>query len=146
MPAPQMACSLAFAARASLRHDAAAQVDIDPRDLLFFDTETTGRAGGTGTRAFMVVAADFHHHPDHGDGLRVRQLLIAAIAAEPDMLRAFACCVAPRPVRGSYKGRCYDAPPPNTPSRSARLTGPPRDIHHARLPFHSRRPWPKPEQ
>src|SRR3546814_3589897 len=82
MPAPPTAWSLAFSARASLRHDAAAQVDIDPRDLLFFDTETTGLAGGTGTRAFMVGAADFHHHPDHGDGLRVRQLLIAAMAAE----------------------------------------------------------------
>src|SRR5690606_39742217 len=31
---------------------------IDPADLLFFDTETTGLAGGTGTRAFMVGAAD----------------------------------------------------------------------------------------
>src|SRR3546814_4051639 len=80
MPAPPTAWSLAFSARTSLRHDAAAQVDIDPRDLLFFDTETTGLAGGTGTRAFMVGAADFHHHPDHGAGLRVRPLLIAAMA------------------------------------------------------------------
>src|SRR3546814_17293270 len=110
MPAPPTAWSLAFSARASLRHDAAAQVDIDPRDLLFFDTETTGLAGGTGTRAFMVGAADFHHHPDHGDGLRVRQLLIAAMAAEADMLRAFACWLSPRTVLASYNGRCYDAP------------------------------------
>src|SRR3546814_19393467 len=82
MPAPPTAWSLAFSARASLRHDAAAQVDIDPRDLLFFDTETTGLAGGNGTRPFLVGAADFHNHPDHGDGLRGRQLLIAAMAAE----------------------------------------------------------------
>ena len=31
---------------------------IPTRDLLFFDTETTGLAGGTGTRAFMIGAAD----------------------------------------------------------------------------------------
>src|SRR3546814_3374943 len=74
MPAPPTAWSLAFSARASLRHDAAAQVDIDPRDLLFFDTETTGLAGGTGTRAFMVGAADFHHHPDHGEDRKSTRL------------------------------------------------------------------------
>src|SRR5690606_30896518 len=29
---------------------------VQPCDLLFFDTETTGLAGGTGTRAFMIGA------------------------------------------------------------------------------------------
>src|SRR3546814_15944713 len=96
MPAPPTAWSLAFSARASLRHDAAAQVDIDPRDLLFFDTETTGLAGRTGTRAFVGRAADFHRHPDHPDGLRVRLLPIAAMAAEADMLRPLPCWLAPR--------------------------------------------------
>src|SRR3546814_5383173 len=111
MPAPPPAWSLAFSARASLRHDAAAQVDIDPRDLLFFDTETTGLAGGTGTRAFMVGAADFHHHPDNGDGLRVRQLLIAAMAAAADMLRAFDCWLSPPPVMARHNGRAHDGRP-----------------------------------
>ena len=33
---------------------------LDPARMLFFDTETTGLAGGTGTRAFMIGAADWH--------------------------------------------------------------------------------------
>ncbi len=49
---------------------------VAARDLLFFDTETTGLAGGTGTRAFMIGAADWHvptawrrpAHPPAADG------------------------------------------------------------------------------
>jgi uncharacterized protein YprB with RNaseH-like and TPR domain len=141
MPAPPPAWSLAFSARASMRHDAAAQVDIEPRDLLFFDTETTGLAGGTGTRAFMIGAADFHHHRDHGDGLRVRQLLIATMAAEADMLRAFAGWLSPRTVLASYNGRCYDAPLLKTRYRLARQADPLRDLAHVDLLFPSRRRW-----
>ena len=47
-PIPTAPLSLAFAKRED-QHVAA-------RDLLFFDTETTGLAGGTGTRAFMIGA------------------------------------------------------------------------------------------
>src|SRR5690606_19433249 len=141
MPAPPPAWSLAFSARASMRHDAASQVEIDPRDLLFFDTETTGLAGGTGTRAFMVGAADFHHHRDHGDGLRVRQLLIATMAAEADMLRAFAGWLSPRTVLASYNGRCYDAPLLKTRYRLARQPDPLRNLAHVDLLFPSRRRW-----
>ena len=141
MPAPPASWSLAFSARASMRHDAAAQVDIDPRDLLFFDTETTGLAGGTGTRAFMVGAADFHRHPEHGDGLRVRQLLIATMGAEADMLRAFAAWLSPRTVLASYNGRCYDAPLLKTRYRLARQADPLRDLAHVDLLFPSRRRW-----
>jgi hypothetical protein len=32
---------------------------VAPGDVLAFDTETTGLAGGTGTRAFMIGAADW---------------------------------------------------------------------------------------
>ena len=55
MPAPDCGLSLAFAKRHG--------ESVDPRNLLFFDTETTGLAGGTGTRAFMIGAADWHHDP-----------------------------------------------------------------------------------
>ncbi|MBJ7517292.1 MAG: exonuclease, partial [Stenotrophomonas sp.] len=46
---PSAPLSLAFAKRE--------QQHVAPQDLLFFDTETTGLAGGTGTRAFMIGAA-----------------------------------------------------------------------------------------
>src|SRR3546814_20786214 len=88
----------------------------------------------------MVGAADFHHHPDHGDGLRVRQLLIAAMAAEADMLRAFACWLSPRTVLASYNGRCYAAPLLKTRYRLARLPDPLGDLRPVDLPFPSRPP------
>ncbi|MCX7032429.1 MAG: exonuclease, partial [Arenimonas sp.] len=58
---------------------------IQRERLLHFDTETTGLAGGTGTRAFMVGAADWRV-----GGLRLRQLTTTTLAAEADMLRTFA--------------------------------------------------------
>lgn len=147
MTTPATALSLAFTARAKPARNRtgipglAMPETVDPRDLLFFDTETTGLAGGTGTRAFMIGAADFHHHPDHGRGLRVRQLLIATMAAEADMLRAFAGWLSPRTVLASYNGRCYDAPLLKTRYRLARQSDPLRDLAHVDLLFPSRRRW-----
>ncbi|MDD0471362.1 hypothetical protein PFI49_11180, partial [Streptococcus pneumoniae] len=57
-PIPAEPLSLAFARR---EHE-----HVAARDLLFFDTETTGLAGGTGTRAFMIGAADWHVCPQRG--------------------------------------------------------------------------------
>jgi uncharacterized protein YprB with RNaseH-like and TPR domain len=127
---PQASLPLAFARRAD---------HVDPRALLFFDTETTGLAGGTGTRAFMIGAADWQHDPVHGDGLRIRQLLITTLAAEPAMLRAFASWLTPETVLCSYNGRCYDAPLLKTRYRLARLPDPIAALDHVDLLFPTRR-------
>jgi uncharacterized protein YprB with RNaseH-like and TPR domain len=131
MPAPAAALSLAFAKRPD---DA-----LDPRRLLFFDTETTGLAGGTGTRAFMIGAADWHRDPHHGDGLRIRQLMISTLSAEPAMLRAFAQWLTPDTVLSSYNGRCYDTPLLNTRYRLARIANPLSGLDHVDLLFPARR-------
>lgn len=131
LPVPQTSLSLAFAKRPD---DA-----LDPRRLMFFDTETTGLAGGTGTRAFMIGAADWHRDAVHGDGLRIRQLTIATLAAEPAMLRAFAQWLRPDTVLSSYNGRCYDAPLLNTRYRLARLANPLAGLDHVDLLFPTRR-------
>ena len=131
LPTPRTSLSLAFAKREG-EH-------VDPRALLFFDTETTGLAGGTGTRAFQIGAADWHVHPLHGDGLRVRQLLITTLAAEPAMLREFATWLAPTTVLSSYNGRCYDAPLLKTRYRLARLPCPITPLDHVDLLFPTRR-------
>ena len=89
---------------------------IDPARLLHFDTETPGLAGGTGTRAFMIGAADWL-----GGRLRLRQLTITTMAAEPAMLRTFAEWLSPDSVLVSYNGKCYDAPLLATRYRLARL-------------------------
>lgn len=109
---------------------------VDPRALLFFDTETTGLAGGTGTRAFMIGAADWRD-----DGLRVRQLLITTLAAEAAMLRAFAQWLSPGTVLCSYNGRCYDAPLLRTRYRLARMGDPLGALDHLDLLFPTRRRW-----
>ena len=109
---------------------------VDAMDLLFFDTETTGLAGGTGTRAFMIGAADWH------DGaLRVRQLYIASMAAERALLRAFASWLSPSTVLASYNGRSYDAPLLRTRYRLARLKDPLDGLDHLDLLHPSRRRW-----
>lgn len=127
MPVPEESLSLAFAKR----HEES----VNPRNLLFFDTETTGLAGGTGTRAFMIGAADWH-----GEGLRVRQLLMTTMAAELAMLDTFAAWLCEKnTVLSSYNGRCYDSPLLKTRYRLARKDDPITLLDHVDLLFPTRR-------
>jgi uncharacterized protein YprB with RNaseH-like and TPR domain len=128
---PTAPLSLAFAKRED-QHVAA-------RDLLFFDTETTGLAGGTGTRAFMIGAADWHVCPQRGEGLRIRQLLISTMAAEEAMLTTFTSWLQPHTVFCSYNGRSYDAPLLKTRYRLARQADPITALDHIDLLYPTRR-------
>jgi uncharacterized protein YprB with RNaseH-like and TPR domain len=104
--------------------------------LLHFDTETTGLAGGTGTRAFMIGAADWL------DGrFRIRQLTITSMAAESAMLRTFASWIGGDTVLVSYNGKCYDAPLLATRYRLARLPNPLIGLGHLDLLHPVRRHW-----
>ncbi len=104
--------------------------------LLHFDTETTGLAGGTGTRAFMIGAADWI------DGrFRIRQLTITSMAAETAMLRTFAGWLSEDTVLVSYNGKCYDAPLLATRYRLARLANPLHGLAHLDLLHPVRRRW-----
>ncbi|RYG57972.1 MAG: exonuclease [Alphaproteobacteria bacterium] len=107
---------------------------IPSADLLFFDTETTGLAGGTGTRAFMVGAADVTPA-----GLRVRQLTIANTAAEPAMLETFQTWLSPSTILCSYNGRSYDAPLLKTRYRLMRQQEPLSGLAHVDLLYPTRR-------
>jgi len=108
--------------------------DIPRRHLLQFDTETTGLSGGTGTRAFMIGAADWQTGQ-----LRVRQLFLSTMAAETAMLQTFAQWLEPDTVLVSYNGRCYDAPLLATRYRLARMTNPLTPLRHLDLLFPVRR-------
>jgi len=127
---PTQPLSLAFARR---------EDTVAPQDLLFFDTETTGLAGGTGTRAFMIGAADWHHDAARGPGLRIRQLMMATMAAEAAMLDTFRGWLAPGTVLSSYNGRCYDAPLLKTRYRLSRRGDPLSALDHVDLLFPTRR-------
>jgi hypothetical protein len=109
---------------------------LDPARLLCFDTETTGLAGGTGTRAFMIGAADWH-----AGALRIRQLTISTMAAEAAMLDAFRDWLAPDTVLVSYNGKSYDAPLLATRYRLARRANPLAGLTHVDLLYPSRRRW-----
>jgi uncharacterized protein YprB with RNaseH-like and TPR domain len=96
--------------------------------MLAFDTETTGLAGGTGTRAFMIGAADWVD-----DQLRVRQLYITTLGGEAAMLRHFAEWVHARTVLVSYNGKSYDSPLLATRYRLARMPNPLAGLPHVDL-------------
>ncbi|MCX7034714.1 MAG: ribonuclease H-like domain-containing protein, partial [Arenimonas sp.] len=99
-------------------------------------TETTGLAGGTGTRAFMIGAADWCD-----GGLRLRQLTTTTMAAEADMLRTFADWLPAGTVLVSYNGKCYDSPLLNTRYRLARQPSPLTGLLHLDLLHPARRRW-----
>ena len=109
---------------------------VHPAHVLHFDTETTGLAGGTGTRAFMIGAADWV-----GDQFRIRQLTITSMAAEAEMLRMFAEWVAPETVLVSYNGKSYDAPLLANRYRLARMDNPLSELEHLDLLHPVRRRW-----
>jgi len=105
--------------------------------LLHFDTETTGLAGGTGTRAWMIGAADWLI-----DGrFRLRQLTTTTMGAETSMLRTFATWLQTDTVLVSYNGKCYDSPLLKTRYRLARLPDPLSGLGHLDLLHPVRRRW-----
>jgi uncharacterized protein len=105
--------------------------------LLHFDTETTGLAGGTGTRAWMIGAADWL-----ADGrFRLRQLTTTTMGAEASMLRTFATWLQADTVLVSYNGKCYDSPLLKTRYRLARLPCPLTGLGHLDLLHPVRRHW-----
>ncbi|MCX7635985.1 MAG: ribonuclease H-like domain-containing protein, partial [Syntrophales bacterium] len=77
--------------------------DLDWRDGLFLDTETTGLAGGTGTVAFLVGLAWFA-----GDSLVVHQLFARDYDEERTVLTTLADIVRERRFLVSFNGRAFD--------------------------------------
>lgn len=121
--------------------------DLHPRllpsdCLLHFDTETTGLAGGTGTRAFMLGFARWC-----SSGLELRQLWIRRLGAEAAMLERFAHWLSEGAFQlVSYNGRSFDAPLLRARYRLCRMRDPLEGLpHHDLLPAVRRRfrgSWP----
>lgn len=114
---------------------------IDMESVLFFDTETTGLSGGTGTRAFMIGVAQFVRNELDRYDLRVRQLLTTTLGAESAMLREFAQWLQPQTVLCSYNGKSYDAPLLKTRFRLGRLGNPLHELRHVDLLYPTRRQY-----
>jgi uncharacterized protein len=123
-PLPQTLCGVFD------RRDAMIATD----NVLFFDTETTGLAGGTGTRAFMIGIAQWRC-----DALHIRQWLMTILSAERDLLTAFADTLRDHTLLVTYNGKSYDAPLLAARFRLARLNNPLAGLDHIDLLYPTRR-------
>ncbi|OQY32049.1 MAG: hypothetical protein B6I38_05070 [Anaerolineaceae bacterium 4572_5.1] len=104
--------------------------------FLFFDTETSGLAGGTGTYAFMVGAGRFK-----GDQFILAQFFLRDPAEEPAMLEALAEFIAPCEILVSYNGKSFDAPLLQTRYRLHDMPIPFEEYAHIDLLHLARRLW-----
>lgn len=77
---------------------------LDYREALFFDTETTGLAGGTGTVAFLIGVGWFE-----GDGFVTRQLFARDYAEERATLLELLALLGERRFLVSFNGKAFDA-------------------------------------
>lgn len=87
--------------------------------LCFFDTETSGLSGGTGTIAFLLGMGRVV-----GSELAVRQYLLTAFSGEAAMLREAANWLGEEGVPVSYNGKSFDAPLLATRCRLSGLANP----------------------
>ena len=107
---------------------------IERHRLVFFDTETTGLAGGVGTKAFMIGAARIEN-----ERLCLRQWYLTKLAGEQAMLRAFSDSLPEQPVFVSYNGLSYDAPLLKGRYRIHRQQHPFESMRHVDLLYATRR-------
>lgn len=82
-----------------------AGVNTSVFDLLFFDLETTGLSGGSGTLPFLIGFGYFSQ-----TSFEIRQLFLRASDPEPAQLVEFLKFVTPRSCLVSYNGKSFDAP------------------------------------
>jgi uncharacterized protein YprB with RNaseH-like and TPR domain len=118
------------AAHASTRRllESLGTVTRDPERLAFFDTETSGLAGGTGTVAFLIGLACFE-----GDEFRIRQLLITSFAAEAALIEAVRGFADSGTCLVTYNGKSFDAPLVRTRARLVHAPDPLADAQHIDL-------------
>jgi uncharacterized protein len=101
-----------------------------PARLAYFDIETTGLCGGTGT---YVILAGVGTYEDAGDGtlaFRLRQYFLADVGGERAMLSLLAEDLAGADGVVTYNGRAFDLPVVRSRMTLARVEHPPADAAH----------------
>ncbi len=113
--------------------------NIRSDQALFFDTETTGLAGGAGTYIFLLGLGFFRE-----DSFCVRQYFMSDYHEEEALLWAVNQLFAQDfKLLVTYNGKCYDFPLMNTRFIMARLPLKLPDPYHLDLLFPTRRLWKK---
>ncbi len=97
---------------------------IDPRRVLYLDTETTGLSGGTGTLPFLVGMAFFED-----ESLVVEQLLLHRPGEEKPMLHALRERMERASAVVTYNGKSFDWPLLRTRAVMNRVPLPPPAVH-----------------
>ncbi len=104
--------------------------------FIFFDTETSGLSGGTGTYAFMVGVGRYK-----GDEFILAQFFLRDPVEEPAMLEALAEFFAHGEILVSYNGKSFDAPLLETRYKLHSIPLPFDDYAHVDLLHLARRLW-----
>lgn len=113
--------------------------DLDLRDVLFLDTETTGLAGA-GALAFMVGVAFFETGPQ-SDVLVVRQYFLRDHGDEAAMLLLLEELAGAKAALVTFNGRSFDVPLLDTRYLMNRMHGRVADMPHVDLLPPARRLW-----
>ncbi len=100
-----------------------ADFEVDPGQILFLDTETTGLAGGTGTIPFLVGVSWWEK-----GGLTTRQYFLPGPGHEAAMLHELSVLAAGFRVVVTFNGASFDLPLLRTRSRLNRLDDPLADL------------------
>lgn len=109
----------------------------DPRDgLVFFDLETTGLSGGSGTVAFVVGFGCFV-----GSRFHVWQLVLPSFASERRLLAAVTAAVARAHTLVTFNGKSFDVPFMEMRWLYQRLETPLPALRHLDLLHPARRLW-----
>jgi uncharacterized protein len=109
---------------------------IDLRRAVFFDTETTGLAGGSGTYAFLVGLGFFE-----GSDFVVRQYFLRDYPEEEAMLEALTADLARFALLVTFNGKSFDWPLMETRFRMTRRRVPMAGAPHLDLLHPARRVW-----
>jgi len=109
---------------------------INPKGLIFLDTETTGLAGGTGTFAFLVGLGWWSDQ-----GFELQQLFLREPAEEAALLNYLEEQIRRFEGVVTFNGKSFDAPLLNARYTINSLQSPLKGIAHIDLLHLSRRIW-----
>ncbi len=109
---------------------------LNLNDLIFFDTETTGLSGGTGTMIFLIGIGHFID-----DGFQIIQFFLNSPENELALLNQLSNFIGPYQMLISYNGSSFDLPLLRTRYRLNGIESPISKKQHLDLLHLSRKIW-----